>query len=53
MYEVCAHAQTPMEWVFCFSAYNHLFFGEYTCTFEMHMVYNCLVVDMGVYELQV
>ena len=53
MYEVCAHVQTPMERVLCFLAHNHLFFGEYTCTFVMHMVYDILVVDMVVYDMQV
>ena len=26
--------------------------GEYICTFEMHMVFDSLVVDIVVYEMQ-
>ena len=29
------------------------FLGEYCCTFIIHMVYDTLVVDMIVYDMQV
>lgn len=29
------------------------FFGEYTCTFALHMVHGILVVDTIVYDMQV
>ena len=32
--------------------HNRLFFGEYTYTFVVHMVYDILVVDMIVYDMQ-
>ena len=51
MYEVCAHVQTPMEWVLCFFSTQSLIFGEYTCTIVMHTVYDILVVDMCVYDM--
>ena len=36
-----------------FLSHDHFIFGEYTCTFVMHMVYDILVVDMVVYDMQV
>lgn len=29
---------------------SFIYFGEYTCTFVVHMVYGILVVDMSVYD---
>ena len=50
---LCAHAQTPMEWVLCFLAHSHSYFGEYTNTFELHRWIYISVVDMIVNDMQV
>ena len=40
MYEVCAHAQAPTEWVLCVLEHNLLFLMNTHALFVMHMVYD-------------
>ena len=52
-FSLCLCANSYGAGVVFFSTQSFHFFGEYTCTFVMHMVYDILVVDMVVYDMQV